>query len=83
MRDEGYACRVSVKSQEAARHILTLLSVAFVFKTSEPIERVGSPSRWDFRIPYGPGLTHKKLTVLLSSIPGVRLGTEWARSEAG
>ncbi len=55
----------------------------FVFKTSEPMQRGLTPNRWDFRIPYGSGLSHGKLMALLSAIPGVELGDDLAKGDAG
>jgi hypothetical protein len=83
LRDDGYACRVSVQGLESARQILTRLSGVFVFKTSEPMQRGLMPDGWVFRIPYGPGLSHGKLMTLLSAIPGVHLGVDLAKGEAG
>lgn len=41
------------------------------------------PNRRVFRIPYGADLSHRQLTALLSAIPGVHLGSDLAKGEAG
>lgn len=73
IKNEGYACRVSVEGLDNARWVVDRLSQSFVFKTSEPMLEGVRPARCTFRVAYDSQLSHRKLSGLLSALPGVRL----------
>ncbi|TWT99429.1 hypothetical protein Pla108_03680 [Botrimarina colliarenosi] len=67
---------------QSAVALIALLSRAFVFTTSEPIICARASDHCSFRVAYGPGLTHRQLRTLLSSMPSVILGADMESGDA-
>jgi hypothetical protein len=73
---------VVVAGLQPAQALISSLSSAFVFKSSEPIVCGRASGRCSFRIPYGPGVSHRQLKVFVSTLPGVLLGADLKAGEA-
>ncbi|HEY4759839.1 MAG TPA: hypothetical protein VIH42_04595 [Thermoguttaceae bacterium] len=67
------ACGVRVDSLENAEWLLNRLSQSFVFKSSEPMNKVDYFPNCTFRVPYSSQISCGRFAKLLGVIPEVKL----------
>jgi hypothetical protein len=67
------ACGVRVDSLEKAEWLLNRLSQVFVFKSSQPMNKVDYFPNCTFSVPYGSQISVGRFAKLLSVIPEVKL----------